>query len=111
MRPFCGFRFPAEVPLQAVRWRLSFAASLRGLERMPAGPGVCLLDDQAAVTVLRKRPRHGDGAGKKGNGAMDGTPTDLSAKAAAKTWLGAFEAALASGDAMRIAALFAHECH
>ena len=42
---------------------------------------------------------------------MDGIPTDISAKATAKTWLSDFEAALASGDAARIAALFAHECH
>ena len=42
---------------------------------------------------------------------MDGIPTDVSAKATAKTWLTGFEAALASGDAARIAALFARECH
>ena len=42
---------------------------------------------------------------------MDGIPTDVSAKAAAKTWLSGFEAALASGDAARIAALFARDCH
>ena len=37
---------------------------------------------------------------------MDGIPTDASAKATAKTWLTGFEAALASGDAARIATLF-----
>jgi putative flavoprotein involved in K+ transport len=42
---------------------------------------------------------------------MDGIPTDASAKATAKTWLTGFEAALASGDAARIATLFARECH
>ncbi|MDP1962130.1 MAG: NAD(P)/FAD-dependent oxidoreductase, partial [Reyranella sp.] len=42
---------------------------------------------------------------------MDGVLTDTSAKAAAESWLGDFAAALASGDAARLAALFAHECH
>src|SRR5215217_2594316 len=42
---------------------------------------------------------------------MDGIPTDVSATATAKTWLVDFEAALASGDPARIAALFADECH
>ena len=42
---------------------------------------------------------------------MDGGLTDTSAKAAAESWLGDFAAALASGDAVRLAALFAHECH
>jgi cation diffusion facilitator CzcD-associated flavoprotein CzcO len=41
---------------------------------------------------------------------MDGVLTDTSAKAAAESWLGDFTAALASGDAVRLAALFAHEC-
>src|SRR5918997_6064829 len=47
----------------------------------------------------------------KGNSVMDGIPTDISAKATATTWLRDFEAALASGDAARVAALFAQECH
>ena len=38
---------------------------------------------------------------------MDGVLTDTSAKAAAESWLGDFAAALASGDAARLAALFA----
>ncbi|MCW8088175.1 flavin-containing monooxygenase [Sabulicella glaciei] len=42
---------------------------------------------------------------------MDGILTDASEKAAATTWLGDFEAALASGEAARLAALFAEECH
>lgn len=42
---------------------------------------------------------------------MDGVLTDTSAKAAAESWLGDFAAALASGDAARLAALFARECH
>lgn len=42
---------------------------------------------------------------------MDGIPTGVSAKATTKAWLGDFEAALTSGDAARIEALFAHECH
>ena len=42
---------------------------------------------------------------------MDGIPTDISATSTAKTWLHDFEAALNSGDAARIAALFAPECH
>ena len=42
---------------------------------------------------------------------MDGIPTGISATSTAKTWLSDFEAALNSGDAARIAALFAHECH
>ncbi|MDP1965533.1 MAG: monooxygenase, partial [Reyranella sp.] len=42
---------------------------------------------------------------------MDGVLTDTSAKAAAESWLGDFAAVLASGDAARLAALFAHECH
>src|SRR5918997_6918896 len=45
------------------------------------------------------------------NGAMDGILTDIPAKAAARTWLSDFEAALASGEAARIAALFAEDCH
>src|ERR671917_494668 len=35
------------------------------------------------------------------NGAMDGILTDIPAKAAARTWLSDFEAALASGGAAR----------
>jgi putative flavoprotein involved in K+ transport len=42
---------------------------------------------------------------------MDGILTDSSVEAAAKGWLRAFEAALASRDAEAIAALFADECH
>lgn len=42
---------------------------------------------------------------------MDGVLTDTSSKATAESWLGDFAAALASGDAARLAALFAHECH
>jgi putative flavoprotein involved in K+ transport len=42
---------------------------------------------------------------------MDGIPTDVSAKATAKTWLSEFESALTSGDAAGIAALFARESH
>ena len=42
---------------------------------------------------------------------MDGMLADGSVRAAATAWLGAFEAALASGEAARIAALFAEECH
>ena len=42
---------------------------------------------------------------------MDGVLTDTSAKAAAESWLGDFQAALASGDAAHLAALFARECH
>src|SRR5437667_12716395 len=44
-------------------------------------------------------------------GAMDGILTDSSAQAAAEAWLGDFGAALDSGQAARIAALFADECH
>ncbi|MDP1753579.1 MAG: hypothetical protein Q8L22_29375, partial [Reyranella sp.] len=46
-----------------------------------------------------------------GNGSMDGVLTDTSSKATAESWLGDFAATLASGDAARLAALFAHECH
>ncbi|MCF8534340.1 MAG: NAD(P)/FAD-dependent oxidoreductase [Reyranella sp.] len=42
---------------------------------------------------------------------MDGVLTDTSAKAATESWLGDFTAALASADAARLAALFAHECY
>ncbi len=42
---------------------------------------------------------------------MDSVLTDTSAKAAAESWLGDFQAALASGDAAHLAALFARECH
>jgi len=42
---------------------------------------------------------------------MDGTPTDLTQETVAAKWLGDFNAALASGDAARVAALFAEECH
>ncbi|MBI3196581.1 MAG: NAD(P)/FAD-dependent oxidoreductase [Rhodospirillales bacterium] len=42
---------------------------------------------------------------------MDGVLSDTSAKAAAESWLGDFAAALASGDALRLAALFARECY
>ncbi len=42
---------------------------------------------------------------------MDGVLTDTSSKATAESWLGDFTAALGSGDATRLAALFAHECH
>ncbi|MCK8788029.1 NAD(P)/FAD-dependent oxidoreductase [Roseomonas sp. NAR14] len=40
---------------------------------------------------------------------MDGIPAEFSAAAAAETWLGDAEAALASGDAVRIADLFARD--
>jgi len=39
-RPFRGFRFPAEVVLWAVRWRLRFPVSYRDPESMPADRGV-----------------------------------------------------------------------
>ncbi len=42
---------------------------------------------------------------------MDGILTNISAKAAAEAWLDDFGAALASGEAARIAALFAADCH
>lgn len=42
---------------------------------------------------------------------MDGILTDGSMEAVARGWLREFEAALASGDAEAIAALFAPECH
>lgn len=42
---------------------------------------------------------------------MDGILTDTSAKAAAQRWLDDFASAMASGDAARIAPLFADECH
>ncbi|MEO9189500.1 MAG: NAD(P)/FAD-dependent oxidoreductase [Acetobacteraceae bacterium] len=42
---------------------------------------------------------------------MDGILTNSSAKAVAEAWLGDFGAALASGEATRIEALFAGECH
>ena len=42
---------------------------------------------------------------------MDSILTDTSAKTTAESWLGDFAAALASGDATRLAALFARECH
>ena len=42
---------------------------------------------------------------------MDGIQTNTSTKAAAESWLGDFAAALASGDAARLAALFARDCH
>jgi putative flavoprotein involved in K+ transport len=42
---------------------------------------------------------------------MDGILTGGSMEAAATAWLGDFEAALASGDPARIAALFGAECH
>ena len=42
---------------------------------------------------------------------MDGVLTDTSAKAAAEGWLGDFAAALAAGDAVRLAVLFARDCH
>src|SRR3954451_993233 len=48
---------------------------------------------------------------REDNGAMDGILTDIPAKATAETWLSNFEAALASGDAASISALFARECH
>jgi transposase-like protein len=35
-RAFCGFRFPAEVILWAVRWSLPFPISYRALEQMLA---------------------------------------------------------------------------
>ena len=37
---FCGFRFPAEVILWAVRWYLQFPISYRDLERMLTDRGV-----------------------------------------------------------------------
>jgi cation diffusion facilitator CzcD-associated flavoprotein CzcO len=42
---------------------------------------------------------------------MDGILTSTSAKATAEAWLDKFGAALASGEAARIAALFAEDCH
>ena len=42
---------------------------------------------------------------------MDGIRMDDSAKVMAQRWLGDFAAALASGDAERLAPLFAAECH
>jgi putative flavoprotein involved in K+ transport len=42
---------------------------------------------------------------------MDSILIDTSAKTTAESWLGDFAAALASGDATRLAALFARECH
>lgn len=42
---------------------------------------------------------------------MDGILTGASVETAARDWLGAFGAALASGDQARIAGLFAAECH
>src|SRR3990167_10640935 len=42
---------------------------------------------------------------------MDGVLTDTSSKATAEGWLGGFAASLASGDAARLASLFARECH
>jgi cation diffusion facilitator CzcD-associated flavoprotein CzcO len=42
---------------------------------------------------------------------MDGTLTGTSVDATAKAWLSDFEAAFASGEAGRIAGLFAEECH
>ncbi len=42
---------------------------------------------------------------------MDGIQTGMLAEAAANSWLQGFETALASGEASRIAALFAEECH
>lgn len=42
---------------------------------------------------------------------MDGILTNASAKATTESWLGDFTTALAAGDATRLAALFAHECH
>ncbi len=42
---------------------------------------------------------------------MDGIQTNTSAKAVAESWLGDFAAALASGNAALLAALFADECH
>src|SRR5208283_172846 len=43
--------------------------------------------------------------------SMDGILTSISAAAAAETWLCDFGAALASGEAARIATLFAEDCH
>jgi hypothetical protein len=42
---------------------------------------------------------------------MDGMLTNSSAKAIAEVWLGDFAAALACGEAARIAALFADDCY
>jgi hypothetical protein len=42
---------------------------------------------------------------------VDGMLTTSSAMATAEVWLGDFCAALASGEAPRIAALFAEDCH
>lgn len=42
---------------------------------------------------------------------MNSILTDTSTTAVARTWLSSFEAALASGEAGRIAALFAEECY
>ena len=42
---------------------------------------------------------------------MDGISTSNSANETATAWLGEFGAALALGEASRIAVLFANECH
>ena len=42
---------------------------------------------------------------------MDGMLADNSLTAAAEAWLDAYGAAVASGEAARIAALFAEDCH
>src|ERR1700761_663899 len=42
---------------------------------------------------------------------MDGILIDTPAAASAEAWLGDFGAALASGEAAQIAALFAEDCH
>jgi putative flavoprotein involved in K+ transport len=42
---------------------------------------------------------------------MDGILTNISAKQAAEVWLRDFDAAIASGQAARIAALFPEDCH
>ena len=41
-RTFCGFRFPAEVILWAVRWYLQFPVGYRDLGRLLADRGVAV---------------------------------------------------------------------
>src|SRR5215207_9197553 len=52
-RAFCGFRFPAEVILWAVRWYLQFPVSYRNLELMLADRGVVV---DHTTTLPRRDP-------------------------------------------------------
>jgi hypothetical protein len=61
-------------------------------------------------TVYNADQQHRDGI-KETKGGMDGIHTSNSAIEATTAWLGEFGAALASGEASRIAALFAAESH